>query len=207
LYPLLRNVPYTIFVCRVRTALSLCLVVLATACASPGGAPGAPMTFAPGASSAPLRSIGPLAGVAQNVYWALFAPQPAPQLEIAREPLKKSSRVHVIGGSGNNVLQEASSVRFHQNFAWILTQPNGSTAASVLLIFQLPITKSSTPLYYDTLGGAGRRSHRVRWYRKSVGELEGQRVRVQRQFLAGRRQLHAVANANRRPQFTAGISL
>jgi hypothetical protein len=133
-----------------RTALALCLVLFVTACAAAGG-PAAPMTFTTRATSALSHS---LAGPAQSVYWALFAPQPEPQLEIAREPLKKSSQVHVIGGNASNMLQEASSIRFHQNLAWVLTQPNGPSASSVLLIFQLPITTSSTPLYYDTLSGA-----------------------------------------------------
>jgi DNA-binding beta-propeller fold protein YncE len=90
----------------------------------------------------------------QKVYWALFAAQPQPQLEIAAEPLTKKSHVQLINGSSGNMLQEASSIRFSQNFAWVLTQPDGSSAPSVLLIFSLPLTPSSKPLYYDTLEGA-----------------------------------------------------
>ena len=89
----------------------------------------------------------------QKVYWALFAAQPQPQLEIAAEPLTKKSHVQLINGSSGNMLQEASSIRFSQNFAWVLTQPDGSSAPSVLLIFSLPLTPSSKPR---------RRSHPVR---------------------------------------------
>ena len=80
--------------------------------------------------------------------------QPEPQIQFAAAPLSKKSRVTTIPGSSGNMLQEASSIRFNQNFAWVMTEPNGASSASMLLIFSLPLTKSSKPQYYDTLGGS-----------------------------------------------------
>lgn len=91
----------------------------------------------------------------QKLYWALFAAQPDPQIEYAITPLSRTNGFTKILGTSGNMLQEASALRFSTgNMLWVLTQPNGSHAPDELLIFQLPLTQASIPLYYDTLEGS-----------------------------------------------------
>lgn len=131
-----------------RRVICFLLLTLAAGCASPRNVAVSPV------ASHDLASAGPGAAT-QKAYWALFAPQPGPQLEDSVTPLLGSNRFQTIFGSTSNLLQEASSIRISSgNLAWVLTQPNGPTAPSVLLIFQLPLTASSVPLYSDTLEGA-----------------------------------------------------
>ena len=131
-----------------RYIATLFLVLLATACASIRD-----VAIAPG--PAHLQTLTFPDAAKQKLYWALFAPQPNPQLEFSVTPLSKNNGLQKILGSPGNMLQEASTIRFSSgNLAWVLTQPNGPNASDVLLIFQLPITQSSTPLYYDTLEGS-----------------------------------------------------
>lgn len=87
-----------------------------------------------------------------HAYWALFANQ-KPELEVAATPLTRNGTVVRLNGTTGNMLSHTCCIRFRQNFAWVLTAPGGQTEANVLLIFRLPLTPSSVPLYYDTLEG------------------------------------------------------
>ncbi len=137
-----------------RRLIVLCFAFAVTACSGSGNAPVTPAANL--LPAAPLRETAERAtgNAAQKVYWALFAPNPGPQLQIADEPLMHGSSVKTVNGTTGNLLQETSTVRIHQDLAWVLTQPNGPSAPSILLIFSLPIATASRPLYYDTLEGA-----------------------------------------------------
>jgi hypothetical protein len=137
-----------------RPLIVLCFAFAITACSTPSSAPITPA--ANRVPTAPLRRTAGLASgdAAQKLYWALFAPNPGPQLQIATQPLMHGSVVKTVNGTTGNMLQETSSIRIRQNLAWVLTQPNGPSAPSVLLIFSLPVATASSPLYYDTLEGA-----------------------------------------------------
>lgn len=110
--------------------------------------PSSPMTPAvnPGAA------LTDAAKTSAHAYWTLFANQ-RPEIEIAATPLSSKSHPLKIAGTSGNMLSHTCCVRFRQNFAWILTSPHGQTQPNVLLIFRLPVTSQSVPLYYDTLEG------------------------------------------------------
>lgn len=131
-----------------RPLVSVLLLSLAAACAStrtampPAGAliGGARTATAPGTS--------------QSVYWTFFSNHATEQLQIAAEPLKTHSHVDDVNGTSGNMLYNTCCVRFYKGFAWILTGPYGSGGSNQLLIFRLPLTTKSTPLYYDYLDEA-----------------------------------------------------
>lgn len=90
----------------------------------------------------------------QEVYWTLFADSNYPQVQIAKVPMRKRSKATSIRATSQNNLLETSGVAFDAaGRFWILsyTQSNGNPTSA--LIFNLPITAKSAPLYTLVLSG------------------------------------------------------
>ncbi len=90
----------------------------------------------------------------QNVYWTLFADADYPQVQIAQVPLSKTSMASTINSTVRNNLLETSGVAFDTaGRFWILSygQTNGDPTSA--LVFSLPVTARSAPLFTLVLSG------------------------------------------------------
>ena len=89
----------------------------------------------------------------QNVYWSFDKSTPGPELEVAAYPLTNSSVASVtVSSSVSNMLDEATSMLFDSSGRlWVVASGGvGNTA----LVFNLPLTSSSTPAFVLTLNGS-----------------------------------------------------
>ncbi len=107
----------------------------------------------------PVHSAAGSAGPAPDAesgkaYWTLFYAQPKPQVEIAKLPLKSSSHVTGVNGNGTNQLVCANAIRFVGSKVWITNlSPCHSYGASIVGVYSLPLTSSSSPQKTFTLSG------------------------------------------------------
>ncbi|MGA8532969.1 MAG: hypothetical protein WB615_02535 [Candidatus Tumulicola sp.] len=89
-----------------------------------------------------------------KVYWTMFYAQPNPQVEIAKRPLKTSSKVTDIDGNENNQLVCANAVRFIESKLWVMNlSPCHASDASIVRVYGLPFTSTSKPQKTFTLSG------------------------------------------------------
>jgi hypothetical protein len=113
----------------------------------------------PSGGTFPLTSaadLGPASPFATTVkvYWTLFYSQPNPQVEIAKRPLKPTSKVTNVNGNVNNQLVCASAIRFVGTQLWIMSEsPCHSSGSSILQVYNLPFTSKSKPQKTFTLSG------------------------------------------------------
>lgn len=91
----------------------------------------------------------------QNVYWTLGnGGTPSPQLEVATWPLTNTSvPTATVNSSVSNMLNRATSIAFDSSGRlWVIDAV--SLSADQALVFNLPITTSSTPAFVLTLNGS-----------------------------------------------------
>ncbi|HEX3671682.1 MAG TPA: hypothetical protein VHT92_08270 [Candidatus Cybelea sp.] len=133
----------------IRTYIArLFALALLAGCSGSGLAPTIPSGVAePQAWDAP-------AVTAQNAYWTLFAGSQYPQIEIARVPLTKKSKVTNIGSTSKNDLIYTSGVTFHDSRLWILTFGKSGGTPSLVAVFDLPLKDRSKPHYKFVLGNS-----------------------------------------------------
>ena len=106
------------------------------------------------ATSADSTSLQSAGTDQQNVYWTLFANASYPQVQIAAVPLTKKSKASTINGTVQNNLLETSGVAFDTSGRfWILSfgQSNGEPTSA--LVFNLPLTAGSAPIFTLILSG------------------------------------------------------
>jgi sugar lactone lactonase YvrE len=120
-------------------AFSLCSVLLA-ACSNQGFAP--LNAGAPGASTVANGKAG------QFVYWTLYASRTYPEVEFAKTPMKKKSKVTNVGGNTANLLNYTSGLTFDASGRlWILSFGKYEGNPVTAVVFKLPLTPSSKPEY------------------------------------------------------------
>lgn len=95
--------------------------------------------------------VSPNASTTHRIIWTFFSNQPQPQLSSGAVPLISGEGVTPVDGTTQNMILEAATVRIHANMAWVMVSPGGASQPNELLIFRLPLTTASIPLYYDTL--------------------------------------------------------
>ncbi len=89
-----------------------------------------------------------------KAYWTLFYAQPKPQVEIAKLPLKSSSNVTDVNGNGTNQLVCANAIRVVGSKLWIMNlSPCHASDSSIVQVYSLPLTSSSSPQKTFTLSG------------------------------------------------------
>ena len=90
----------------------------------------------------------------QSVYWTLFANADFPQVQIAEVPLIKKAKVASIDSTPQNNLIETSGVAFdNAGRFWILSYGEVNGVPTSALVFDPPITRSSTPAITLVLNG------------------------------------------------------
>jgi sugar lactone lactonase YvrE len=90
----------------------------------------------------------------QNAYWTFFYAQPNPQIEIAKLPLKSTSKVTQIDGNGSNQLVCANAIRTVGKTLWIMNlSPCHASDSSVVQVYSLPLTSNSKPNKTFVLSG------------------------------------------------------
>jgi len=109
-------------------------------------------------SQLPVASArSPLASPAKataKVYWSLFYAGSNPQVEVAKRPLKSSSKVTDVNGNGANELVCANAMRFVGSELWIMNlSPCHSSDESIAQVYSLPLTSNSTPEKTFVLSG------------------------------------------------------
>ena len=81
------------------------------------------------------------------VYWTFFAATPAPQLQFAALPLKKTSKVTSIKGTSSNELDYTDGLAFDsKGQLWVLTYPDGQGCPATAAVFKTPLTQTSKPV-------------------------------------------------------------
>ena len=121
--------------------------VIVTACSQ---AALAPVANAPQSSA---ESFSSAQAAAQKVYWTLFASPSLPQVQIANVPLKTTSSVTNIDNNSSNGLTYTSGVTFYKGQLWVLSFGSTHGAPGYAVVFKLPLTSSSKPLYTFKLSG------------------------------------------------------
>jgi len=120
-------------------------------------------------SQGSLRLNAPVVGIAtalssaplftpQTVYWDLFKAGTQNQLEFAATPLTMSSPFTDISGTVGNALHCTSGMTFDSSGRlFVLSAVNSCSApyASLLQVFNVPVTQSSVPVASFTLPGTG----------------------------------------------------
>jgi hypothetical protein len=91
---------------------------------------------------------------AAKVYWSLFYAESNPQVEVAKRPLKASSKVTDVDGNAGNELVCANAMRFVASELWIMNlSPCHSSDESIVQVYSLPLTSNSTPEKAFVLSG------------------------------------------------------
>ena len=91
---------------------------------------------------------------AQNAYWTFFYAQPSPQIQIAKLPLKPTSKVTQIDGNGANQLVCANAIRSVGSKLWVMNlSPCHASDSSIVQVYSLPLTSTSQPTKTFTLSG------------------------------------------------------
>ncbi|MBV8196717.1 MAG: hypothetical protein JO263_01160 [Candidatus Eremiobacteraeota bacterium] len=86
--------------------------------------------------------------LSQYVYWTLKANATLPQVEVARTPLKNKSKVgNVKSTSKDDLLNTSGMAVDSAGRLWILSFGTTSGSPSAALVFKLPLTAKSLPLY------------------------------------------------------------
>ena len=91
---------------------------------------------------------------AARAYWTLFYAGADPQVEIAKLPLKPSSKVTDVDGTAGNELVCANAIRFVGDKVWIMNlSPCHGSGSSIVQVYALPLKTTSKPQNAFTLSG------------------------------------------------------
>lgn len=121
-----------------------------TGCSSQGLAPSpaAPQAAAPGATAAAKKA-------GHFVYWTLYAGRTYPEVQLAKTPMTKKSKVANIGGGTANDLNYTSGVTFDKSGRlWILSFGAYDGNPVTAVVFKLPLKAASKPIYAFVLSGS-----------------------------------------------------
>lgn len=90
----------------------------------------------------------------QKVYWTLFASPSYPQVQFTKVPLTKKSKAANVGsGSGNDLTYTSGMAVDSAGRLWILSFGQYGGGPTSVLVFKLPMTDTSAPLYTFVLAG------------------------------------------------------
>jgi sugar lactone lactonase YvrE len=130
--------------------VSLALSLAAAGCANPSlpsPATVQPAGFGEAAFAAAKKA-------AHHVYWTLYAGRTYPEVEIAKTPMTKESKVVNIGGGTANDLNYTSGMTFDTSGRlWILSFGHYAGNPNTATVFKLPLKAASTPVYEFVLSG------------------------------------------------------
>lgn len=99
------------------------------------------------------RSLLPGTSSTQKVYWTLYGRPVLPQLQIATEPLKRTSSVTDVKSDSENGLTYTSGLTFYGGRLWILSYGKYYGAPGDAVVFDLPMTPASKPHFVFELQG------------------------------------------------------
>ena len=132
---------------RFRTSLVFATAAAVGACTNPG--------LAPPANPPATTQIVDAKKTAHYVYWTLYAARTYPEVQIAKTPMKKKSKVVNVGGGTANDLNYTSGMTFDKSGRlWILSFGHYAGNPVTVVVFKLPLKPSSTPQYEFVLSGS-----------------------------------------------------
>ncbi len=124
-----------------------------TACSTPGTATAPPVAAAASSDSVSAKAT-------PHVYWTLFAGSGYPQIQFAKVPLTAKSQVSNVFSSQKNTLNYSSGSHVDSlGRLWVIVFGKNSGKPGTALVFKLPLTASSTPLYTFVLSGTDDPDH------------------------------------------------
>ncbi len=92
---------------------------------------------------------------AHYVYWTLYAGRTYPEVQIAKTPMKKKSKVVNIAGGAANDLNYTSGMTFDKSGRlWILSFGHYAGNPATAVVFKLPVKPPSNPEYEFVLSGS-----------------------------------------------------
>lgn len=137
---------------RKHVALVLIATALAAAGCSNAGTPSTPAAAQTNGRGA--ASFVAAKKAAHFVYWTLYASRTYPEVQFAKTPMKKKSKVTDVGGGTANDLNYTSGMTFDKSGRlWILSFGAYGGNPVTAVVFKLPLKPASKPEYEFVLSG------------------------------------------------------